>query len=1337
MAGSMDEGSAEFLSHLIKGRAVSCPHYPKYPKKKDPLTSGILTEGDPIFPSRLGFFHHSQSEPRVSYLETNKVCLECLCQAVPNGYNFWSMTVDAKDEPSPSSPWPLEVAPLSAVDSVLLVQAGTEGFYPDSSTSLPGATPIMVPIPDVPRAKEAWQWLQDERKPFYIDQLHHSKGRKLTISGKKAVKSDASIVSNHGVSFDQLLLVKAAAEQAFCRRKRVEASASKSSKSSSTTGTLQSHQSHWMASVPSSQASDSTTYSKQGSASNVFSMSLGEPSPPTSVDFDLTTSLVEVSEKQKKSSKKANFIQPVQASPSSVSQSETANSSNFDPDTEDKVVFLSTRLKRSGASRKKCVSTSTTNPVEVSAISVCHVQSGKEGPGLKLKKATSPLKQSSSSPLTLLNDPIKAEDLAENSTKSQISTERTDSKKNKDSSRVKRSTKAKAPKLKDTQVSSAFGSAKVDAAFVISKDHTDAESTKPEPPPLQETSFSPTTVALASTSKLQPASATEALGIAGQTKSTQYSTSVGHLASVQIAGQDTRESGGLSPTPTSSFPKTPKSLLLFENLIQNKSQPNAPKFSKRPVYTRNCYWSQHAPIDFVTEVSSELYVEAKKHRNKRKSRDKVVLDSSDSEDETSKREKKSKKRDKRERKEKGVKAGKKDPSATKTEKKTKGDKTTKEEKRSARATFTGGHESTPIKAEKSSKPHVDHGTAATSKSPKSSSKTSHLNEAKGGSGGSSKKRDFNVGFHHESKSSKNKQSSKNWNHAKDSKKRRKPSAGMDATVNAPGPEQSAPTEEPQDTESSSEEDTSSPSSGTESQSENEDPEDWQEANYEEQEIGSEMPDKDSPAINEKVKPELNTGLDTPVPSQGHDTPSWTPECHNLSNIPDKSNSSPTNLGSGTEQPKPDATDASAAIGAKTKVDSGVDVKEAGNLAPTKESSRSDVPGKDLSPPDASTKGERAEPEIENARKPAGEPKSGPLPPLPCTGDAPVKADKPRVIAPPTPEPTNINPPSAPIPAGLVPSAPVSPPPSAGDSTRGQDTRPSAEGQTPVFALQISVASPPTTSDLVSGEVSQDRKENPSQLTPTPSDSSSSEEEHEPEEPGIQRAVEGPRSNSDSDSESETDHESGASSPSLDRHVLKRMDSSNDGEEEEEELTASPNHWVQAFRHNSVSDTDGDSSEADDYSEATDHHDDASMGDDKSGSTSDEDHLISGSDIDHSSDDEQDFRDSSDMEMEDISNPAESEDKDEEDDNQQSSGDSTSVNDTEEDSDPVTDAESSDNIESSDNDPSDAESESNQSSNSDGDDAQSSSDDESQSEPRSSSEEPSESDRAMSDGGYSS
>lgn len=85
-----------------------------------------------------------------------------------------------------------------------MTQAGTEGF-PNLSQQFDTIIhhlikePISIPIPQVPGALEAWEWLQSQRKPFYIDVLHLTKG--WSLMAEKKAQTDALIAERCGTVY--------------------------------------------------------------------------------------------------------------------------------------------------------------------------------------------------------------------------------------------------------------------------------------------------------------------------------------------------------------------------------------------------------------------------------------------------------------------------------------------------------------------------------------------------------------------------------------------------------------------------------------------------------------------------------------------------------------------------------------------------------------------------------------------------------------------------------------------------------------------------------------------------------------------------------------------------------------------------------------------------------------------------------------------------------------------------------------------------------------------------------------------------------------------------------
>jgi hypothetical protein len=215
---SVTRGTAEFLATKLTGRGHSCPHFPKY---------RVEDEKSP-FPSRLGFFHRTDSN--FSYLDTRKLCKNCCEDVVPDGYNVWSIfmkkstAAEPEDKPGQTQSgslgrrW-LDISPSSGFYPQAF-QAGTEvftggierkrsRFAKDTAiviAKIIAADPVAMPIPLVEEAKEAWQWLESQGKPFYIDQLHLTKN--WSPLAEKNATTDAAISAESGTAFSAAALLK-------------------------------------------------------------------------------------------------------------------------------------------------------------------------------------------------------------------------------------------------------------------------------------------------------------------------------------------------------------------------------------------------------------------------------------------------------------------------------------------------------------------------------------------------------------------------------------------------------------------------------------------------------------------------------------------------------------------------------------------------------------------------------------------------------------------------------------------------------------------------------------------------------------------------------------------------------------------------------------------------------------------------------------------------------------------------------------------------------------------------------------------------------------------------
>ena len=199
-------GSAEYLATKLTGRAHTCPHFPKY---------RVEDENSP-FPSRLGFFH--KTDANFSYLNTSKLCAFCCADVLPEGYNAWSMFATNSHDPHndlPDRRW-LEFSPSGEFYPPAF-QAGTEDFAggpakklsnsaPITMATLIASEPARIAIPHVAGSMEAWEWLEAQAKPFYIDQLHMTKGWSPLAEKNAAI--DAAISSDHATTFDMSVLTK-------------------------------------------------------------------------------------------------------------------------------------------------------------------------------------------------------------------------------------------------------------------------------------------------------------------------------------------------------------------------------------------------------------------------------------------------------------------------------------------------------------------------------------------------------------------------------------------------------------------------------------------------------------------------------------------------------------------------------------------------------------------------------------------------------------------------------------------------------------------------------------------------------------------------------------------------------------------------------------------------------------------------------------------------------------------------------------------------------------------------------------------------------------------------
>jgi hypothetical protein len=180
------------------------------------------------FPSRLGFFH--ATDTNFSYLDTSRLCVNCCADVVPGGYGAWSTfgsilaggkaqnpQAGKSDSATPARRW-LDIT-ASREFYPLAFQAGTEGFKdgptrkrsrfakdtPIVIAKIIAADPVKIPVPRVTGAKEAWLWLEAQGKPFYIDQLHLTKG--WSPMAEKNAAIDSKVAAESGTTFDRTAIV--------------------------------------------------------------------------------------------------------------------------------------------------------------------------------------------------------------------------------------------------------------------------------------------------------------------------------------------------------------------------------------------------------------------------------------------------------------------------------------------------------------------------------------------------------------------------------------------------------------------------------------------------------------------------------------------------------------------------------------------------------------------------------------------------------------------------------------------------------------------------------------------------------------------------------------------------------------------------------------------------------------------------------------------------------------------------------------------------------------------------------------------------------------------------
>lgn len=159
---------------------TSCQHSEKYE---------ISTNGEPVsqfpYPSRLGFLNSAASGVSIRYVDLNKkLCRACCDEIVPGGkYYAWSI---------------LAGTVAGDVSAVLAKLTPSDVFYPPILQAGSESEAVVHPIPDVPGAKDVWQWLEAQGKPFYFDQLHLPVGRGITPLARKRVAKDSAVALRYG-----------------------------------------------------------------------------------------------------------------------------------------------------------------------------------------------------------------------------------------------------------------------------------------------------------------------------------------------------------------------------------------------------------------------------------------------------------------------------------------------------------------------------------------------------------------------------------------------------------------------------------------------------------------------------------------------------------------------------------------------------------------------------------------------------------------------------------------------------------------------------------------------------------------------------------------------------------------------------------------------------------------------------------------------------------------------------------------------------------------------------------------------------------------------------------
>jgi hypothetical protein len=172
----------------LKEPNPQCHHSDKYE---------IGTDGEPVperpYPSRLGFLHTTDSGATIRYVDLNKkLCRTCCDSLVTDGkYLVWSVLAGTSAANVATT-----LGALLPGDGHFppILQAGSE--LKDTSHN------VVLPIPNIPGAKDAWQWLETQAMPFYIDQLHVVVGRVMSPLARKRAAKDSAVALQYGQVFN-------------------------------------------------------------------------------------------------------------------------------------------------------------------------------------------------------------------------------------------------------------------------------------------------------------------------------------------------------------------------------------------------------------------------------------------------------------------------------------------------------------------------------------------------------------------------------------------------------------------------------------------------------------------------------------------------------------------------------------------------------------------------------------------------------------------------------------------------------------------------------------------------------------------------------------------------------------------------------------------------------------------------------------------------------------------------------------------------------------------------------------------------------------------------------